>query len=272
MARFSRIGKVYKLVRMTKLMRLVRIAKVKHRMVRHLGDILKISAGTERIIYILLTFSILQHVTACIWIFIGRADEDSKNNWIYHYGFTDVSYYSLYVTSLYFTVTTLQTVGYGDLSATNEPEKLLCCFLMILGVISFSYLTGSLSSVISSYDSHEAQLKEKMMTLNEIAYEYELAPDLFSKLASTLKYDHSKKSKDTIVFMEELPHKLKLELAMAVHKKMYANINFFQNKEKSFIAWVATLIYPMKMDEQEYIYKEGEEIIESKLKFEVISI
>lgn len=206
MARFSRIGKVYKLIRMTKLMRLVRFAKVKHKMVRHLGDILKISAGTERIIYILLTFTILQHVTACIWIFIGRADEDSKNNWIYHYGFTDVSYYSLYVTSLYFTVTTLQTVGYGDLSATNEPEKLLCSFLMILGVISFSYLTGSLSSVISSYDSHEAQLKEKMMTLNEIAYEYDLEPQLFSRLASTLKYDHSKKSKDTVVFMEELPH------------------------------------------------------------------
>lgn len=59
MARFSRISKIYKLIRMMKLMRLVRLAKVKHKMVKHLGDILKISAGTERIIYILLTFSIL---------------------------------------------------------------------------------------------------------------------------------------------------------------------------------------------------------------------
>lgn len=57
---------------------------------------------------------------------------------------------------------------------------------------------------------------------------------------------------------------MKLELAMAVHKKMYSTINFFLNKEKSFIAWIARLIHPLKMDDQEYIYKEGEEIIESK--------
>jgi hypothetical protein len=107
MARFSRIGKIYKLIRMLKLMRLVRIVKVKQKGVKHLGDILKISAGTERVIYILLTFSILQHVTACIWIFIGRVDDNSRSNWIYHHGFIDSSEYSLYVSSLYFTVTTL---------------------------------------------------------------------------------------------------------------------------------------------------------------------
>lgn len=104
-----------------------------------------------------------------------------------------------------------------------------------------------------------------MITLNEIAYEYEIEPVLFNKLASTLKYDHTKKSKDTLQFMEELPHKLKLELAMAVHKKMYASIHFFQKREKSFIAWIARLIRPIKIDDQEYIYKEGEEIIESKV-------
>ena len=136
--------------------------------------------------------------------------------------------------------------------------------MMIIGVISFSFTTGSLSSIITSYDSREAQLKEKIATLNQIADEYTLDINLFNKLAKTIKYDHSKKQKDTLVFMEELPHKLKLELAMVMIKRMYANVEFFKDKEKSFIAWVARLIKPVNCESHEYLYKEGEEINESK--------
>lgn len=64
--------------------------------------------------------------------------------------------------------------------------------------------------------------------------------------------------------MEELPHKLKLELAMVMIKQMYASVSFFQDKEKSFIAWIARLIRPMNVEDLEYIYKEGEDIAESK--------
>lgn len=68
----------------------------------------------------------------------------------------DSNEFKLYVTSFYFTVTTLVTVGYGDISAVSEAEKILCSFLMILGVVSFSFATGALTSIISSSDSNEA--------------------------------------------------------------------------------------------------------------------
>lgn len=35
-------------------------------------------------------------------------------------------------------------------------------------------------------------------------------------------------------------------------------------KEKSFIAWIVTLIRPMNFESEDYIYKEGEEVFESK--------
>lgn len=47
--------------------------------------------------------------------------------------------------------------------------------------------------------------------------------------------------------MEELPHKLKMELAMAIHEKMYANVEFFKEKEKSFIVWIGTVIHPINI-------------------------
>lgn len=49
--------------------------------------------------------------------------------------------------------------------------------------------------------------------------------------------------------MEELPYKLKIELAMEIHKKIYRTIEFFKYKEKSFIAWVGPLLRPHKIAE-----------------------
>ena len=72
----------------------------------------------------------------------------------------------------------------------------MCIVLMVIGVVSFSITTGALSSIISSYDSREALLKEKISTLNQIAAEYEIDVELFNKLTKTLRYDHSKKTKD----------------------------------------------------------------------------
>ena len=65
--------------------------------------------------------------------------------------------------------------------------------------------------------------------------------------------------------MEELPSKLRIELAMAIHKKMYSNIKFFQNRDIKFIVWIGMILRPVNIQENDYIFKEGEEITEGKL-------
>ena len=96
---------------------------------------------------------------------MGRFDEDQKNNWIFIGGYTEYMDYELYIVSFYFTVTTIVTVGYGDITPKNSGERVICMLLMIIGVISFSIGTGILSSIIANYDSALAKLEEKMSTL-----------------------------------------------------------------------------------------------------------
>lgn len=55
----------------------------------------------------------------------------------------------LYIVSFYFTVTTIVTVGYGDITPKNGMETLFCVILMLIGVISFSFITSTLTSIIS---------------------------------------------------------------------------------------------------------------------------
>lgn len=59
-----------------------------------------------------------------------------------------------------------------------------------------------------------------------------------------------------------MPHKIKIELAMQIHTKTYSNIAYFKDKDKSFIAWISTLIKPISQEDQDYIYKEGEDVTE----------
>ena len=137
-------------------------------------------------------------IFAFIRIFIARFDETSKENWIYSKDYVDLEDYKLYVTSFYFSVTTIVTVGYGDITAISAGEKIMCVFLMIIGVVAFSFATGALSSIITNYDSSEARLKEKFATLNEIKEEYKISSTLFNKLIKSIRYDHSKKQKDAL--------------------------------------------------------------------------
>ena len=66
-----------------------------------------------------------------------------------------------------------------------------------------------------------------MDTLSGIQSNYKLDTILFNNLVKALRYDSSKKSKDLTQFMNELPYKLKIELAVVINKQMLSEITFF---------------------------------------------
>jgi hypothetical protein len=67
----------------------------------------------------------------------------------------------LYFIYVYWTITTISTVGYGDITPATLIEKFFICHLMILGVVFYSYGNGTLASMISNFDQTNAEFKEK---------------------------------------------------------------------------------------------------------------
>jgi len=165
--RITRVGKLYKMVKMTRLIRMLKMIKAQGKLFEKMNDIFSISEGIERFFFILVIFIMICHFMACFWIFAAELslddveldeygnliDPTNSNNWILNEGFHELPDSLLYSTAIYFTVTTITTVGYGDISGTNATERIICVFLMIMGVIFFSFSTGSLTSMISNYDS-----------------------------------------------------------------------------------------------------------------------
>lgn len=56
------------------------------------------------------------------------------------------------IISCYFALTTLSTVGYGDLFPISYQEKIAGIFIMLLGIVFFSHIMGSFIEIISNYD------------------------------------------------------------------------------------------------------------------------
>ena len=91
------------------------------------------------------------HISACMFIVVGQFDNDPDSWLLSEYGMFET--WKLYIFSCYFVVTTISTVGYGDMSASTDLERLYCIILMLTGVSIFTFISGALSSILSNYDN-----------------------------------------------------------------------------------------------------------------------
>ena len=116
MVRIARMGRLYKLIKMTKLLRILKIIKQRSQLLKYLNDILKIGLGFERLFFFLLIFIIMCHIMTCIWLIAASFSGETSEETSWQDDYKDLTSAELYITSLYFAVTTITTVGYGDIS------------------------------------------------------------------------------------------------------------------------------------------------------------
>jgi hypothetical protein len=167
--RIARIGRLYKLVKLTRMLRILKIMKEKSKLMKYLNDILKIGHSLERLLFFVIIFFILCHISSCLWLMIASFNNETfEGTWVEEFSGKGYSNIELYWTSFYWTITTITTVGYGDISGGNNLERAFCSFVMLVGVFAFSFANGSLASIMSNYDQTNAVYQERMNVLDKI--------------------------------------------------------------------------------------------------------
>eukprot|EP00747_Dinoflagellata_sp_TGD_P051034 gnl/TRDRNA2_/TRDRNA2_147119_c0_seq2.p1 gnl/TRDRNA2_/TRDRNA2_147119_c0~~gnl/TRDRNA2_/TRDRNA2_147119_c0_seq2.p1 ORF type:complete len:568 (-),score=68.50 gnl/TRDRNA2_/TRDRNA2_147119_c0_seq2:61-1764(-) len=107
------------------------------------------------------------HWAACCWHAIGTIPSE-ENTWITEKLWdqpANLTTYQRYLMSVYFTLTTMTTVGYGDISPVNYTEVLYGIVLLLVASVVFAGLMGVLTDVISHFNNkaHEQKEKRKML-------------------------------------------------------------------------------------------------------------
>ena len=64
-------------------------------------------------------------------------------------------------------------------------------------------------------------MADRLAVLNRIRQDYYLPLDLYDKLNQSIKFEFNKDRGDYNGFLEDLPHKLKLEVSMYIHDDIY---------------------------------------------------
>ena len=267
LARVARVGRLYKLVKLTKLFRILKIMKEKNKLFKYINEYLKIGAGFERLFFFLMIFILCCHVGTCLWLIIAVVINDYENEykgtWLNKfYDDYGSSKTSLYYVSLYWTITTITTVGYGDISGTNNFERFFCSLMMVIGVVSFSFANGSLASIIANYDNRNAFYAEKLNILQKAQKEYKIPLDLFIQLKKSIKFESQKDLDDLNRFVEDLPHQLKIKTSVFIYESRYSKLKFFKDQSISFISWCCPILKPQYYESNQFIYYEGDNITE----------
>lgn len=64
------------------------------------------------------------------------------------------------IAAVYFAFTSLSTVGFGDYHPISNNERLFCAFILLTGVLIFSYLMDTFLTVIDGLQEIDKDLND----------------------------------------------------------------------------------------------------------------
>ena len=201
-------------------------------------------------------FCLTIHVVSCLFIFIGRNDYP---NWIVNFNFTEYTFSQLYFLGIYYLITTVTTVGYGDLTCVTPNEKIFGIVIEIVGIVAYSWVLTSISNYVKSKNDKEEEYFKKYKVLEDIKMTYDdFSNDLFERIDRYIKHKHTNEEEERH-FIEELPITLKNNLVYSMYEPIIQNFIFFKNFDnKDFIVSVIFAFNPILAIKNDILIKDGE--------------
>ena len=208
-------------------------------------------------------FACCIHLLASIFVFCGL---NYYPNWIVSKHIDPKEHKDIYVASLYFIFATVFNIGYGDVVCNNRVERIFTLFLLIIGLMIYSWTISSLSTYYTEGDEKTNEYKKNTAILEDIRLTYDNMPfELYDKIQRYLLYRLNNDKIDCNAIYEALPIGLRNNLIYEMYKPIINNFIFFKNfNSTDFIIKVILSFKPLFALKNERLVNEGdvmEEII-----------
>jgi hypothetical protein len=200
--RLMRIPRLVRMIRLMKLMRLVRLFRPEQQgVISRLIETSGLPPAAMRALRLVFLTVILSHTLACGWFFChvmapenefswwdvycGKADHEdtlelTAADGVYDMNIAEreaIGIYdpklcrgttgTRYVVSLYLAVTTLTTMGYGDITPKVMTEYIYTIVVMLMGVSFYAYIASNVSIVLANMDEAGSEYRDNMEKLGE---------------------------------------------------------------------------------------------------------
>ena len=152
-------GQTYKFLILAKIPRFFVYTKT---LIKYFKVELKYQNAVE-ILKLLLYSLFLAHTIACLWHLCAKLNPDK--NWLKSIKIQEEEPVIKYIYSLYWTVVTIMTVGYGDISAQNEYEVLFSIFSIIFGCGLYGFILNSIGMILQNNHKKEEYLRNDLRVI-----------------------------------------------------------------------------------------------------------
>jgi len=226
----SRIFKIVRALRFIKVVRVVRVVKLK-KILDRLDYFVQYTAVINAILSLLKLSAViffLAHWCACIWYLIGA--NGPAHNWVADSQLEGESIANRYIASLYFTITTMMTVGYGDIVPSSTNERIFATFMMILGGGVFGYIINSIAMIVQSIEGEKSKAKKKLFMITRFMQRKGLTKEVQGRVRKYLELQLDNEDgvqKDEAELLGLLSENLKEEVFQQINGK-------FLNETPSF--------------------------------------
>lgn len=184
-----------KLPRMIRLLKLLKIYKMK-KIVLDIEDFFRNHLASIWFLFMKL-FSrvlIIAHWAACLFYYVAYTNLDRNQvNWLIDFEANEennISKSEFYVTSMYWAITTMVSVGYGDFHPLSTTERFFGIFSMACLSSMFAFIIGNLSSLISAANSKENNYRDMISSVNKYMKKKKLPRELQYRVRSYIDYMH----------------------------------------------------------------------------------
>jgi len=152
MLRFLRLFRLLRLLRLLKVGEYIAALEIKF----------DVNLTFLRIVQMLCSILFLAHMLGCFWFYLAvlvGLDQDETPTWVAVYAGgsgLDAPPHIQYLYSVYWALTTLTTVGYGDITPQNNLERMYSCLALLTGSLVFATMLASVNSLVAGLDRQGA--------------------------------------------------------------------------------------------------------------------
>ncbi|XP_072312539.1 voltage-gated delayed rectifier potassium channel KCNH4 [Eucyclogobius newberryi] len=218
---------VTSLVHLLKTVRLLRLLRLLQRLDRY-------SQYSAMVLTLLMSvFALLAHWMACIWYLIGRKEIETDNwdiGWLHELGKRQETPYlngtvggptvrSSYIAALYFTLSSLTSVGFGNVCANTDAEKIFSICIMLIGALMHALVFGNVTAIIQRMYSRRSLYHTRMKDLKDFIRVHHLPQQLKQRMLEYFQTTWSVNNGiDANELLHDFPDELRADITMHLNK------------------------------------------------------
>ncbi|KAF5287614.1 hypothetical protein FQA39_LY15817 [Lamprigera yunnana] len=221
------------LLKTARLLRLVRVARKIDRYSEY---------GAAVLLLLMATFALIAHWLACIWYAIGNAERPAlhaKIGWLDTLAEHTQQYYYLnntggpsiksrYITALYFTFTSLTSVGFGNVAPNTDAEKIFTICVMLVGSLMYASIFGNVSAIIQRLYSGTARYHTQMLRVREFIRFHQIPNPLRQRLEEYFQHAWTYTNGiDMNSVLKGFPECLQADICLHLNRNLLQNCSVF---------------------------------------------